>query len=117
MESLVNLLGLATDGRSISSAVDSMFDISFASIILIIALCFLGTNLVTNLTDRNSALEYGTTFSSLLIGALLANSLISTIELPVNSDLAQTAISANLGMTVAGLLILVIYGREGFLNK
>ena len=117
MESLIIFLGIATSGGMITTAIDNMFDSSFSSIILIVALCFLGTNLVSNLTERNSPLEYVTAFSSLFIGALLANSLIAVIELPVNSDLAQTAISANLGMTVSGLLILAVYGREGFLNK
>jgi len=117
MESLVSFLGVATSGSTVSTAIDNMFDISFSSIILVVALCFLGTNLVSNLTERNSPLEYVTTFSSLFIGALLANSLISGIVLPVNSDLAQTAIAANVGMTISGLLILAVYGREGFLNK
>lgn len=117
MESFVGFLGSATDGQNISSAFDGMLDISNTSMILIVALVLLGTNLVANMTARNEALDYAITFSALFIGALLANSAMSEIVMPVASDMAQTAIAANLGMTISSLLLLAAYGWAGLVKK
>ncbi len=116
MEGLMSFLGLATSGRTVTSTFSGLFDISDTTLILVVGLCFLGTNLVSNITCRNSPVEYATTFSCLFIGALMANALIAEIELPVTSDLAQSAITANIGMTCAALLVMALFGREGHLE-
>lgn len=117
MEGLMNLLSFSTSSSTVTSALDGAFSVSQSTLLLIVAISFIGTNLVSNITSRQSMLEYVTTYCSLFVGSLLANWLISDIELPVSSDLAQTAITANIGMTCAALLIMAVYGREGYLNK
>lgn len=84
---------------------------------LIVGLSFFATNVVNNITNRHSLLEYATSFCTLLLGGLLGNSLVAHIEFPVSSELAQTAVTANIGMTVSALLIMALYGREGSLES
>ena len=88
-----------------------MFAISNSTMLLILAMSFLATNVLANLTGRDSILDYVTAFSTLYIGALLGNSLLSEIEIAGTSELAQSAISANIGMTIAALIIAALHGR------
>ncbi|HFC05208.1 MAG TPA: hypothetical protein ENJ55_05835 [Rhizobiales bacterium] len=117
MDQLLNLFNTATTGSSYSSSLDNLFNVSDTTMMLIVGLCFFGTNLVSNITNRNSLLEYCTTFAGLFIGALLATTLISNVELVGTSELAQSAITANIGMTISALLMMAVFGREGYINN
>lgn len=109
MDSLMDLLGKATNNDTISSAFGEAMSISNATLLLILAVTLVGTNVVANICERQSTLDYVTTFCSLFIGSIMANWLISDIELPVASDLAQSAITANIGMTCAALVVMACY--------
>ena len=81
-------------------------------LVLIVGLCLFGTNIIANITARNNLLEYGVTFTGLFFGALIANKYIADIDLPVTRQLAHSAITANIGMTCAGLFIMGAYGTQ-----
>jgi len=91
-------------------------DIPSSLLWLIVALCLFGTNLIANITGRNNILEYGVIFSSLFVSAIVANKYLASIEFPVSSELAQSIVTANIGMTIAGLLIMGLYGTKAKLN-
>lgn len=111
MEYLSNLFSSITGNQTVSSAVDNMFAVSDSTMLLILVTGLLGAYILGSLTGRNSAFDFVTNFSVLFLGALFANSLFSELELAGTSEIAQTAISASIGMVVASLIIIGIYGR------
>lgn len=112
MEYLKNVFVSVIDNINVEQFFVGLTDIPTTLLILIVGLCFFGTIIVANIIARDSLLEYGVTFSSLFIGALVANKYIADIELPVTSQLAHSAITANIGMTCAGLFIMGAYGTH-----
>jgi len=111
MEYVTNLLSPITGNETISAAIDTMFAVSDSTMLLILTTGLLGAYILGSLTDRNSFFDFTTNFSALFLGALFANSLFSELEFSGTSEIAQSAIAANLGMIVASLIIIGIYGR------
>ncbi len=112
MEYLANLYNSVADNIEIEQFLAGLTDIPTSLLVLIVGLCLFGTNIVANITSRANILEYGVTFSGLFFGALIANKYIADIDLPVTSQLAHSAITANIGMTCAGLFIMGAYGTQ-----
>lgn len=113
MQDVINILSVATGTNSSGWLDQNLFDVSNSTLILIAVMSFLGTNLIAHMTGRDLFVEQITSFSAFFVSALVANLVISNIELPVGSELAQVGITSNIGMTIAGLLLLVLFGREG----
>ncbi len=112
MESLFSSITSYFDGGASQQAFTGIMDIPTSLLILIVALCLFGTNVIANITARDNFLEYGVTFSSLFLGALMSNKYIAHIELPVSSEFAHSIIIANIGMTCAGLFLMGAYGTQ-----
>ena len=113
MDGIIGLFNGFTGGGSSSGLFDGLFNLSGTALLLVIGLCLIGTNVLANITNRTSMVEYLVTFSSLFVGAMLAQNWIAKIELPVASDIAQVAVTANIGMTVSALFLMALYSRSG----
>ncbi len=116
MGNLISSASSFFDGGATNQAFSGIMDIPTSLLILIIALSLFGTNVISNITARNNFLEYGVIFSGLFVGAVIANKYLADTEFPVTSELAQSIITANIGMTCAGLLIMGIYGTRAHLS-
>jgi hypothetical protein len=113
MDGIIGLFSGFTGSGSGPGLLDGIFDLSGTALLLVIGLCLIGTNVLANVTNRTSIFEYAVTFSSLMVGALLSQAWIAHIELPVASDIAQVAVTANIGMTVSALFLMALYSRSG----
>lgn len=113
MHDLIDLLSAATGGFDFPSFSQEMIDVSNPTLILMAVMSFLGTNLMANMTGRDLFLEQLASFAAFFVSALVANAVFSHMELPVGSEFAQTGISSNIGMTIAGLVLLLVFSREG----
>jgi len=116
MGDLISSISSFFDGGATNQTFSGFMDLPSNLLILIAALCLFGTNVISNITARNNLLEYGVIFSSLFISAIAAIKFLSGIEFPVSSQLAQSIVTANIGMTCAGLLIMGLYGTKARLS-
>lgn len=80
-------------------------------LLLYFALSLFGAQLVNGLSHRKSMFHLVVSLSAMLVGALVANMLLAGVHLPLSHELVASTLFALLGMTVAGLALLVAYRR------
>ena len=78
---------------------------------IIIILCLIGAKFLAEISDRETLIEMGISFSALYVGATLALMVGADIILPVDTVLMQQIIVSSMGMTIAGLLLMVGFRR------
>lgn len=87
----------------------SSFDAKF---VIIAVMCFIGASVVTRLTKINTSLNFSVNYMVMLASCLLVNSYAGKTLAPVGNELIASALIANYGMTIAGLVLLFGYRKS-----
>lgn len=77
------------------------------------AMCLVGTTIINGVLKFDSLFNTVVNFSALFAGAYFANVLARSYQLPGIDSMVMVAISANAGMAVAALF-LILYYRTSF---
>jgi len=84
---------------------------SDSSMLIVVIMAFIGASIVTRLVNLNTSFNFSVNFAVMLAGCLAVHSWTSEVLLPVSNDLVASAVSANFGMTLAGLVLLFSYRK------
>ena len=87
----------------------SLFDAKF---LIIAVMSFIGASVVTRLAKINTSFNFSVNYMVMLASCLLVNSFASKIPVPVGNEFIASAVTANLGMTLAGFVLLFGYRKS-----
>ena len=79
------------------------------SLLIVLAMCLIGTTIINGVLKFDSMFNTVVNFSALFGGAYVANVLARTYQLPGIDNLVMVAISANAGMAVAAVCLMIYY--------
>ena len=76
---------------------------------VVAAMCLIGTTIIIGVLKFDSLFNTVVNFSALFAGAYFANVLARSYQLPGIDSMVMVAISANAGMAVAALFLMIYY--------
>ena len=81
-------------------------DVTF---LMMVIMSFIGAGVVTRLTKIETSFNFTVNFSVMLIGCFLFRQFGAPILFPMKNEIVASAITANIGMTLAGFVLLLAY--------
>ena len=87
----------------------SFFDANF---LIIAVISFIGASVVTRLAKINTSFNFSVNYMVMLASCLLVNSYAGSTMALVGNELIASALTANVGMTIAGFVLLFAYRKS-----
>jgi hypothetical protein len=79
------------------------------SLLVVVAMCLAGTTIINGVLKFDSLFNTLVNFSALFAGAYFANVLARSYQLPGIDSMVMVAITANAGMAIAALGLMIYY--------
>lgn len=107
MEGFLRLIGINANFASYSPFADG--NSGTTSMLVVMAMCLVGTTIINGVLKFDSLFNTVVNFSALFAGAYFANVLARSWQMPGIDGMVMVAITANAGMAVAALCLIVYY--------
>lgn len=107
MDGFLQLIGI--NAHWVSFSPFSSANGGSSAFFVVAAMCLIGTTIINGVLKFDSLFNTVVNFSALFAGAYFANVLARSYQLPGIDSMVMVAISANAGMAVAALFLMIYY--------
>lgn len=108
MDGFLRLIGINAHFSSYSPFAEGNGG-STALLVVVVAMCLVGTTIINGVLKFDSLFNTLVNFSALFAGAYFANVLARSYQLPGIDGMVMVAITANAGMAVAAIGLMIYY--------